>query len=270
MADSEGTRTEEREPIRELSRIERRILGTLLEKGFTTPESYPLTLKALTTGCNQKSNRDPATNYSEDEVLETLDRLREQDLVHVLFTESGRTERYRHYVRHRLPMTEPQLAILTELLLRGRQSLGDLRARASRMVPVETLEDLRREIAGLCERRLVRAFGPLEMRGVEVDHGLYPASERGARSDAAHVAAPVRASSPSTVEAVAHPVSSFAGTTGTPESSLPTHTRVDPGGARLAEVLVALQSLQSQHEDLLARVDRLESQLSDLKQALGA
>src|SRR5579862_10011778 len=107
-------------PITELSKSQRRVLGTLLEKAFTTPEAYPLTIKALTTGCNQKSNRHPMTEYSEDDVLEVLDELRQSGLVAVVHTETGRTERFRHYVRKRFTWSEPQLAVMTELLLRGR------------------------------------------------------------------------------------------------------------------------------------------------------
>ncbi|HAH43504.1 MAG TPA: DUF480 domain-containing protein, partial [Planctomycetaceae bacterium] len=113
--------------ITELSRQQRRVIGVLLEKAFTTPDQYPLTLKAVTTGCNQKSNRDPVSNYSESQVYETLDSLREMGLVAVIHSDSGRTERYRHYMRRRFEFTEPQLAILTELWLRGRQTMGELR-----------------------------------------------------------------------------------------------------------------------------------------------
>ena len=67
--------------VRELTRAQRRVLGVLIEKGFTTPDSYPLTLKAVTAGCNQKSNRDPVTNYSEDAVEDVLDELRQLGLV---------------------------------------------------------------------------------------------------------------------------------------------------------------------------------------------
>jgi uncharacterized protein YceH (UPF0502 family) len=116
-----------------LSRPQRRVLGTLVEKGLTTPDQYPLTLKAATTGCNQKSNRDPVTEYDEDAVQRTLDELREMGLVGEVHTEGGRAARYRHYMRQKTTITEPQLAILTELMLRGRQQLGELRTRASRM-----------------------------------------------------------------------------------------------------------------------------------------
>ncbi|HUG90008.1 MAG TPA: DUF480 domain-containing protein [Planctomycetaceae bacterium] len=165
------------EPVRELRKAQRRVLGVLVEKALTTPEYYPLTLKAVTAGCNQKSNRDPVTSFSEEQVLETLDELRELGLAAVVHTESGRTARYRHYMRHRYSFTEPQLAILTELLLRGRQTPGELRARASRMVAIENLDQLRDALAGLVEQGYAQTSGPLERRGVEIDHTFYPMSE---------------------------------------------------------------------------------------------
>ncbi|MBA3315956.1 MAG: DUF480 domain-containing protein [Planctomycetaceae bacterium] len=164
--------------VRELSRPQRRVLGVLLEKGFTTPEQYPLTVKACTTGCNQKNNRDPLSNYSEDQVRDVLDELQQMGLIAVVHTESGRTERYRHYMRKRFDFTEPQLAILTELFLRGRQSLGELRGRASRMVPIESLDDLRRELSELIKANAVQSDMPLDRRGAEVDHAFYPPGEK--------------------------------------------------------------------------------------------
>lgn len=163
--------------LTELKKAQRRVLGTLIEKGLTTPDQYPLTLKACTTGCNQKNNRDPVTSYSEEQVADTLDELREMGLVAEVHTESGRTARYRHYMRHRTNLSEPQLAILTELLLRGRQTLGELRTRASRMVPIDSLDQLREEVQQLIDQNYVQANGSLERRGVEVDHNLYQPSE---------------------------------------------------------------------------------------------
>ena len=163
--------------LKELTRKQRRVLGVLLEKAFTVPDQYPMTLKATTTGCNQKNNRDPVSNYDEDDVLDTLTQLQERGLVGCLHTESGRTERYRHYMRHKTTLNEQQLAIITELMLRGKQQLGELRTRASRMVPIDTQEDLRRELQNLMAVGLVRSNGPLERRGIEVDHDLYPHNE---------------------------------------------------------------------------------------------
>lgn len=160
-----------------LSRKQRRVLGTLVEKGLTTPDQYPLTIKATTSGCNQKSNRDPVTEYDEDAVQRTLDELREMGLVGEVHTEGGRTSRFRHYMRQRTTITEPQLAIMTELMLRGRQQLGELRTRASRMHEIDSLEKLRAELQTLMDQGLVRANGSLERRGVDVDHNLYPDGE---------------------------------------------------------------------------------------------
>jgi uncharacterized protein len=155
------------------SKRQRRVLGALIEKAFTTPEYYPLTLKALTTACNQKNNRDPVTNYSEEEVQEIADELREKGLVAVVHTETGRTERYRHYLRKHYDISETGLAILGELFLRGRQQLGELRTRAGRMAPIDSLDVLRTELQTLLEAGYVRASGSLERRGIEVDHGFY-------------------------------------------------------------------------------------------------
>ena len=169
--------TTEQVSLKEMSRKQRRVLGVLLEKAFTVPDQYPMTLKATTTGCNQKNNRDPVSNYDEDDVLETLNQLQERGLVGCLHTEGGRTERYRHYMRHKTTLTEQQLAIMTELMLRGKQQLGELRTRASRMVSIDTQETLRVELQSLMAAGLVRANGPLERRGIEVDHDLYPRAE---------------------------------------------------------------------------------------------
>lgn len=163
--------------LKEMSRKQRRVLGVLLEKAFTVPDQYPMTLKATTTGCNQKNNRDPVSSYDEDDVLDTLSELQARGLVGCLHTESGRTERYRHYMRHKTKLNEQQLAIMTELMLRGKQQVGELRTRASRMVAIDSQEDLRRELQSLMADGLVRANGPLDRRGIEVDHDLYPHGE---------------------------------------------------------------------------------------------
>ena len=163
--------------ITELSKPQRRVLGVLLEKAFTTPDQYPLTLKAITTGCNQKSNRDPVSHYSEPQVFETLEALREIGIAAVVHSESGRAERYRHYMRHRFNFSEPQLAILTELWLRGRQTMGELRGRASRMVPIDSLEQLRAEFKELLDQKYVQSNGSIERRGIEIDHNWYQENE---------------------------------------------------------------------------------------------
>ena len=164
---------EPKNQIKELSRIQRRVVGVLMEKAFTTPDQYPLTLKSTITGCNQKSNRDPVGNYSEAQVQDALDAMREDLLVAEVFTDGGRAPRYRHYMRHKFDFSEAQFAIIAELLLRGRQQPGELRTRASRMVRIESQDQLRQELASLQEKGYIQSNGPLDRRGVEVDHTFY-------------------------------------------------------------------------------------------------
>ncbi|MFM7867622.1 MAG: DUF480 domain-containing protein, partial [Planctomycetaceae bacterium] len=152
----------EKNTIRQLTRLQRRVLGTLVEKAFTTPDQYPMTVKGLMTGCNQKSNRDPVTEYSENEVSDAMEQLRELGLVAEVFTDGGRTTRFRHYMRLKFDFSDAQLGIVCELLLRGRQQPGELRTRASRMVRVDSQETLRAELQGLLSKGFLQATGALE------------------------------------------------------------------------------------------------------------
>lgn len=224
-----------------------------MEKGLTTPEYYPMTMKAVIAGCNQKSNRSPITSYDEDAVEETLDQLRELGLGAVILPDSGRTERYRHYVRKRYSFSEPQIAILTELLLRGRQTMGELRGRASRMVPIEDLTALRAELSGLIEQGYAQATDALERRGVEVDHCFYKASEN--RTMEAATAA-VSSSGPARrhESAAAAPAVSSA---------------APANNAALVELLAENQQLKSDVEDLKQDVARLNDRLDKLCRDLG-
>lgn len=247
--------------VRELSKAQRRVLGVLIEKAYTTPEYYPMTLKAATGGCNQKSNRAPITNYSEDAVLQTLDELRELGLVAVVHTETGRTERYRHYVRKRFPFTEPQLAIITELLLRGKQQLGELRSRASRMVPIESLGDLRNELTDLQEKGYIQASGPLERRGIEVDHSFYPASEN------MKLAAAATDSAPSAERSVSGPVSGNSSPTVDSGVSIAADRQLHQEVATLRQENV---QMQAEIESLRQVVDDIKDDLDELRRSLGA
>jgi len=236
-------------PIKELTKGQRRVLGTLLEKAYTTAESYPLTLKSLTTGCNQKSNRHPMTDYSEDDVLEIVEELRQLGLVAVVHTESGRTERYRHYMRKRFALTEPQLAVLTELLLRGRQSVGDLRARASRMVAIDSLDDLREALRGLTTMNYLQAGGSLDRRGVEVDHNFYHAAEN--KKLAYDGSSASETEEPDMGRAAA------------PRSSI-SAPRAPEGGSSHA-LPAALEEIRAEQSELSGRVDSLEAEVRRLK-----
>jgi uncharacterized protein len=169
--------TTEKNTICELTRIQRRVLGTLVEKGLTTPDQYPLTLKSTTTGCNQKSNRAPIAEFSEGDVADTLEDLRDLGLIAEVFTDGGRSARYRHYARRKFDFTETQLGIITELWLRGKQQPGELRTRASRMARIASKDELKRDLQALQDMGFVQSSGPLDRRGVEVDHTFYLAGE---------------------------------------------------------------------------------------------
>ncbi len=160
-----------------LTARERRVLGVLVEKAKTTPEYYPLTVAATLAACNQKSNRDPLTNYDQDDVEETLHALRKKGAV-ILVEGSGRVARWKHTLYEWLKVSKVELAVIAELLLRGPQTEGDLRARASRMEPFADLAALQTILDALASRSLVVYLSPPgQKRGVFVTHGLYPESE---------------------------------------------------------------------------------------------
>lgn len=172
---SEASNTVTWKPI---SAIPRRILGVLVEKAKTTPDAYPLSLNALTTGCNQKSNRDPVMNLSGEEVEDALEELRTMGAVAEVHGD-GRVIRYRHYMKDWLGVDGVELAIMTELLLRGTQTVGELRTRASRMAPnqLPDLSALEPVLKSLMDKKLVVAVTPAG-RGQLVTHGLYLEAER--------------------------------------------------------------------------------------------
>lgn len=124
-----------------LNEIERRVLGVLLEKSMTQPDYYPMTLSGVVTGCNQKSNRDPVVGYHEQVVAEALESLREEGAVTKIMPGAGsRVQKYRHEAYQAYEWTQRERAVMAELLLRGPQTLGELRGRCSRMMPFEDLQ----------------------------------------------------------------------------------------------------------------------------------
>jgi uncharacterized protein YceH (UPF0502 family) len=164
-------------PVRQpLTARQRRVLGVLIEKAKTTPDAYPLTLNALVAGCNQKSNRSPVVNYTITEVEETLDQLRQLGAVIEVISEGGRVPRYKHRAYEWWGVTKEELAILAELLLRGEQTLGELRSHVARMEPIGELAQLKSLVDGLIAKNLVVALTP-PGRGQVVCHALYNAPE---------------------------------------------------------------------------------------------
>lgn len=116
-----------------LNPIEVRVLACLVEKSLSTPEYYPLTLNALTAACNQKSNRDPFMQVSDQDTVRALDSLRDRRLAWSVTLAGSRVPKYRHGIEAVYPLTVPQMAVLCELMLRGPQTLGELRTHAGRL-----------------------------------------------------------------------------------------------------------------------------------------
>jgi uncharacterized protein YceH (UPF0502 family) len=146
----------------ELSPIEARVIGVLIEKGQTTPDQYPLTVNAVVNGANQKNNRDPVTSIEDGDALSALISLRNKGLVVQQDSPGQRAPRFRHQFKEKLGVNTPEMVILAELLLRGPQTQGELRGRASRMHPLESLEMVRNVLQQLTEKPepLVRQIAP--------------------------------------------------------------------------------------------------------------
>ncbi len=147
----------------------------LVEKQKTGGAPYPLSLNSLLLGCNQKSARDPVMNLSEEEVEAALQQLQEKGLVERVI--GGRVDRFRHKLYERWTADAAEMAVLAELLLRGPQPRGLLRARASRMDPIPTLGQLEIILDRLARRGLVVFLTAPHRRGAMVTHGFHTPEE---------------------------------------------------------------------------------------------
>jgi uncharacterized protein YceH (UPF0502 family) len=154
---------------------ERRVLGVLVEKAKTTPDAYPLSMNSLVVGCNQKSNRDPILNLTDTDVEDALLAAQKRGLATRIT--GGRVERWRHGLYEAWNVGKVELAILAELLLRGPQTEGELRGRASRMEPIDDLDALRAALRPLADRRLVVYLTPENRRGTVLTHGFHAPQE---------------------------------------------------------------------------------------------
>ncbi len=194
-----------------LNEVERRVLGVLIEKALSQPQYYPMTVNAVVVACNQKSNRAPEMNLDEDTVWNTLEGLRERGLASRLLPGgASRVERWKHETKEALGWEKPQRAVMAELLLRGPQTVGELRSRCTRMFPFESVESVTAVLEALSQGAepmvspLPRAPG---QSAVRYAHRLYPDAEwqQLARfaSAAAAPAAPAPAADPAGTEAPA-------------------------------------------------------------------
>ncbi len=228
---------EETEPRtwRPLTSRQRRIVGVLIEKAKTTPDAYPMTLNGLTTGCNQKSNRSPQMELTPDDVEAELEELRQYGAV-VEVQGGGRVAKYRHRMYEWLGVDKVELAVMAELLLRGEQTVGELRGRAARMEPIADLNTLRPVLESLESKQLLISLTSAG-RGQVVTHALYPPKER-EQLQAGFAAGP-RVASDSETESAA------------PASSGP-----------------AKSVSRQEFDDLLAEIQSLRDELNQLKERL--
>ncbi|WZO99554.1 YceH family protein [Isosphaeraceae bacterium EP7] len=236
-----------------LSSRERRVLGVLVEKQKTTPEYYPMTINAIVTACNQKSNRDPVTNFDADDAEEILQGLRKKGAT-TQVEGSGRTVKWKHDLYEWLGLKHKpnEMAILAELMLRGAQTEGDLRARASRMMnPVPDMAGLQAVLEDLIARGLVVQLSPPgTRRGVVVMHALgKPEELERARQIQANA-----------------PVDNIDDAPPPRASSARPETGASAGGGWAAEAA----SLRAEIETLKNAVNTLTEEVRELKAALGA
>ena len=142
-----------------LTAPEQRVLGCLIEKRWTTPDQYPLSINALRLACNQSTNRDPVTTYDEATVRAAAERLSRYGLARLASGHSSRATKYRHLAEEGLGLGREELSVLAVLLLRGPQTPGELKARSERMAPLGSLDDVDRVLAALAERGYARRLG---------------------------------------------------------------------------------------------------------------
>jgi len=153
-----------------LNDIEVRVLGALIEKEITTPDYYPLSLNALVAACNQSSNRNPVLHFDEDTVARAADGLREKRLVHLVDRGESRVTKYRHVLYEAMSMSRPAIAVMCVLMLRGPQTVGEIRTRSNRLYDFTSLDEVELTLNALMSRepplivRLPRQAGQKEVR----------------------------------------------------------------------------------------------------------
>ncbi|HEX6185398.1 MAG TPA: YceH family protein [Pyrinomonadaceae bacterium] len=180
-----------------LNEAEVRVVGSLVEKQVTTPDYYPLTLNALVHACNQISNRDPVVQYGEREVADAVESLRAKNLVYIFYGADSRVPKYKHMAREVFALSPPELAALCVLMLRGPQTVGEVRGRTGRLHEFADLREVEETLEGLARRdeplvaKLPRQAGRKEARYAHLLSGQ-PAVEE--EADAQALTAAPRAS----------------------------------------------------------------------------
>jgi uncharacterized protein YceH (UPF0502 family) len=200
--------------------VEIRVLGCLIEKQRTTPDAYPLSLNALRLACNQATNRDPVVDYDERQIKSALDRLSNRGWTRLASGASSRALKYRHLLDEALGVSDEDIALLAVLMLRGPQTLGELKQRSERLQTFDSLGEIAQTLDRLAERELVVR---LERRPGQKE------------------------------ERYAHLIGEGAGET---PASVPAPGSAGEDGDRIATIEERLERLERGFDELLARLDR--------------
>jgi uncharacterized protein len=170
--------------------VEIRVLGCLIEKQRTTPDVYPLTLNSLRLACNQSTNRDPVVDYDENTIRSGIERLVQRKWATLASWSNRRSMKYRHTLDGALGLTDPEIAVLTVLMLRGAQTPGELKTRTERLHQFGDMGELTGTLEGLIERRLVVRLDRRPGQREERYAHLLGAEEEPAPAPVAEAAAP--------------------------------------------------------------------------------
>lgn len=243
----------------QLNSRQRRVFGVLIEKAKTTPDAYPMTINGITTGCNQKTNREPLTNYSTDDIEQILEELRGLGAV-VEVQGSGRVAKFKHLAYDWLGVDKIELAVMAELLLRGEQTVGELRGRAARMEAIADLAALKPVLESLMKKNLVISLSP-EGRGQMVTHNLHKDRELvELKTRFANYTPPADSEDDSPRRSVAPPPATAA------HMHAPSHSGSNSSGGITRDMF---SELELEVAALRADVARLRNELRDLQQQLG-
>jgi uncharacterized protein len=244
--------------------VEIRVLGCLIEKQRTTPDAYPLTLNALRLACNQSTNRDPVVDYDESTIRGALERLGRRRWTTLASWSNRRAMKYRHTLDSALGLSDPEIAVLCVLMLRGPQTPGELKQRSERLHAFAGLEDVEDTVSGLIERELAaglpRRPGQREGRYMQLVGG---AEEQGELEEGGP---PPVAAEPATPRATAQPVTPVAAEPLAPAAA----ERVAPAAAPPAAPSPAAAGLERRVARLEAELASLRADLRNLREELGA
>ena len=245
--------------LAELTPPEQRVLGCLIEKRWTTPDQYPLSLNALRLACNQSTNRDPVTAYDEATVRDAAQRLYLYGLTRLASGHGSRAVKYRHLAEEALGLDREELAVLAVLLLRGPQTPGELKARTERMAPFESLAGVEHVLTALGERDYARRIGRRPgQKEDRFEHLLGPHGD-GEVHAVASPPAPVEppASAPAYAQSASAPAYAHTASPQPPAPAAPPGD-IDVDGA-LAE---RVEALESEVASLRADLDELRDLLT--------